>query len=612
MAGGAECFGASTRCTYTRVQFVANEAKDYGGAVIVTVSSFAAFNRCNFVANRAATAGAIYVNDGSEITVKNSFFRDNVATQSSGAAIAAQVSSLVIEDTSFIDNAAPGVGAALYLDRPTSVKILHTTFSPLLDGAGTVFLAGRLGGCEMHPCDGGHSCSYAHYSLTCTPCEEYTMSPAPNITNPDNFGGIRCVSCGAGLQPNSNQSGCIPCTGNQFSISGKCEVCIGQTKDHKQCQECPLNQVADPPEQGCRCKDGYYNTTAGEILCYSSAKRVSALQIVDHEPRSTIIKSSDKACKLCPDTCVDCMYAGQSQKYLGRPLVKPGYATAEGNAWFERGTRVVFECPVHKVACLGEALVGASNSRTTVTCADGYDDSPGVLCATCISTHVLDSEGCSKCTAFTAVSAVIAGFFGIAFIAIILITVRTLRQADAGTKIRALAELTPELISDFKVFIGLYQILCSMGQSMQITYPASVETFLSSVRSIANFDAFALPGMACRIGGSVISRFWVAIIVPPLIALTMLALYLTQTRNSQKHISDVILSGVSHALWEQAQSQHSEAHFHEYSHEDGGWQKIEKSDLSHEQAAAKIQATFRGFQHRKREGGSNMAVMQYV
>lgn len=136
----------------------ANEAPKTGGSIFVEGADISV-DSCAFIANVAPIGAAIFLGENSGATVTNSFFQDNVATQVGGADIAALLSTISIEGSEFVGGTGPGVGAALHIDRPFSVKILHSTFSPLMDGADTVFLAGRLGGCNEHPCNPGQACS---------------------------------------------------------------------------------------------------------------------------------------------------------------------------------------------------------------------------------------------------------------------------------------------------------------------------------------------------------------------------------------------------------------------------------------------------------------------
>ena len=94
------------------------------------------------------------------------------------------------------DNTAQGRGNALHIVNPNFVKITTSNFSPF-DGASTVYLAGgAAAGCSENPCDPGSSCSYAAYSLICTPCPANTYSPD----------GLVCGLCAAGTGPNAAQT----------------------------------------------------------------------------------------------------------------------------------------------------------------------------------------------------------------------------------------------------------------------------------------------------------------------------------------------------------------------------------------------------------------------
>ena len=62
-----------------------------------------------------------------------------------------------------------------------------------------------------------------------------------------------------------------------------------------------------------------------------------------------------------------------------------------------------------------------------------------------------------------------------------------------GRYVRALGRMLPELISDLKVFVGLYQVLTGMSTTLLIQYPILVEEFFAWVRSFVNFDFFSIP-----------------------------------------------------------------------------------------------------------------------
>ena len=262
--GAARGIGANVFMTWTRVRFERNAAGANGGAVSVTDGSSIRAISCAFVANSAQRGGAIFVAEGSFGIITRSIFKGNKATKGGGAGIATSLGTVDIEHSVFTGSTAPkGVkGAALHLDRPPVVKILNTSFTPFKD-ASTVFLAGQLGGCEKHPCNPGHQCSYADYSLTCTRCKKNLVSPGGNTS---------CTSCERGYESNAERTGCVACAGNTYSTAGVCNRCNGRVRDdnetrpHAVCDKCPMNQIADPPELGCRCEKGFFDASPSTEL----------------------------------------------------------------------------------------------------------------------------------------------------------------------------------------------------------------------------------------------------------------------------------------------------------------------------------------------------------
>jgi hypothetical protein len=420
------------------------------------------------------------------LTVFSCYFEGNTAGEVGGA-IGLELATIAITLSSFVANQAAVLGAALHIDQPHKVKILETTFDPFVEGALVVFIGGRLGGCAQHRCDTGHSCSYDEYSLHCAPCPQHQMSVQ----------GLQCESCPAGRGPNRNQSGCVDCGGNAFSAFGVCGMCAGRASlDHTACLECPLNMVADPPELGCRCERGYYDAAvAGPMLCYDRTTPFNSLYPpvaeddrdgwASRQSLAQPIESENDYCQECPPDCVDCLYSG----YAGQPRLNEGYATTDGPGWFERGTRVAFECPIKKSACLGENLTQVGNATTA--CEGGYE---GVLCTTCIQTHSMESSECAECEDWTRLQIIAAVLLVLALVVAVFYIRRKLRNhhnVDEETETAFLLheifnELLPNLVGDFKVFIGLYQVLCSMGATLEITYPPAVESMISAVRSVAN------------------------------------------------------------------------------------------------------------------------------
>jgi hypothetical protein len=281
--GGVWLDGAGQTGSLTRVKFEGNEAaKGGGGGLMIHLGATASVTNCEFVANRAPMGGAMHLTSagtssgnsaGNIVTVKGSVFRDNSATSQFGGDIMVELSTITIEDCAFFGASAPGMGASLHLNSPASVKILNGTFSPFIDigTQQTVYLAGRLAGCNEHPCSPGEQCSYLNYSLTCQPCDETSQSSE----------GLQCTSCGAGTQPNVDRTGCEACVGNTHSEFGMCELCpdsLVVDEDHIGCSDCGVHRtavaVAGQSSKECGCADGFYDAVDTVHVCFRDGECV--------------------------------------------------------------------------------------------------------------------------------------------------------------------------------------------------------------------------------------------------------------------------------------------------------------------------------------------------
>eukprot|EP01051_Picozoa_sp_SAG22_P008819 SAG22_NODE_695_length_7843_cov_2.924587_3_plen_1363_part_00 len=515
--------------------FLDNHNEEYGGAIGLRCDDVAnptnlTVEHSTFIRNQARAGGAIYLSENTIASVHGCTFEGNVAA-TRGGAIAVLLGTTTIILTDFISNQAESLGAALHIDQPLSVKILDTDFEPFVDGALVVFIGGRLGGCEEHPCDLGHSCSYAQYSLRCTPCEAMQYSDD----------GLLCHNCEAGKGPMQNQSGCVECSGNTYSELGVCNACPGRANpSHTACFPCPQNMVADPPKDGCRCESGFYDaSTFGPLLCYDRVTPLDSLYTPATESDADAwardhpeAAAEDGFCQECPADCVDCLYPG----YAGRPLLRPGYSANVTSGWFELGIRSVFECPVYKEACRGEKVSQVVSDDTLVPCESGYE---GILCAICNNEYSMKGSQCVECGEYTTVAVVLAMTVLVTIVlAIVGISRWHKTKLAEGTQeqpsgVRTLIEMAPDFVDDIKVFIGVYQVLCSLGFTLEITYPPIVERAFDAIRSIANFDAFALPGVSCVLGSSVISKFWMSTLLPVGIGLVFGTSFFLQVRRSR-------------------------------------------------------------------------------
>jgi len=102
------------------------------------------------------------------------------------------------------------------------------------------------------------------------------------------------------------------------------------------------------------------------------------------------------------------------------------------------------------------------------------------------------------------------------------------RRPQIGRKVRGFVVLLKEMFNDVKVFLTLYQVMSSMGQTMEISYPPIIAAFIDFVRQFASLDLFALPGPGCLdLSSRYIFKFWCRIFSTvshlSLISLTFLA-----------------------------------------------------------------------------------------
>jgi hypothetical protein len=294
-----------------RTRFIENgvdaSTGSFGGAIAVTHRFIPTrVDSSDFVGNFAPKGGAIYVASSCGLEVFRSSFDSNRATIYSGGAIFADMDSdITIIDSPFTLNVGMSSGGMLYLNGPASVKVRHCEFSPFEAGAGTVYLAGQVGGCEKHACDPGFSCDYEKYSLVCTPCMEPTVS----------VGGKYCTPCPAGTGPMQDKTGCIDCPPGQASVFGVCAPCLGDTVPNEAGSACVACLMGTEPSRTpgqaateCnRCQAGHYNSSYGVVLCPGQ-----------NDPGQT----QRGVCQPCGE-CLDCRDTEEGDHVV---LVKSGFA----------------------------------------------------------------------------------------------------------------------------------------------------------------------------------------------------------------------------------------------------------------------------------------------
>eukprot|EP01043_Picozoa_sp_COSAG02_P044631 COSAG02_NODE_4005_length_5922_cov_40.612227_2_plen_733_part_00 len=368
--------------------------------------------------------------------------------------------------------------------------------------------------------------------------------------------------CPAGLRRSGTERICSRCPYPQFANGAVCE-------------DCPVNREPNNVGDGCRCDKGYYDKTDGLILCFGTEG------YREDEVRSDVAdQTSDALCEPCP-ACVDCRYPG----YEGAPILKVGWAAVAGPGWFESSAkdsdRFVFQCPIKQEACLAEQppqfalnlsteanAVSGDNSSSNATCEIGYE---GMLCAQCSKgTHTRSMRECKECKVVTQESAMISAISSV----VLLLTLLNVRYYVAnhtpGIIMQALGRMLPDLVSDLKVFVGLYQVLTGMSVTLLIQYPVAVEEFFAWVRSLVNFDFFSIPALGCIIGTGAYVKFWSAMSLPLIIAFIVYCIYHRHMYKAHHDgFDDLVVDAVAKKQW--AEAKRNAQRYHKWNKHSKRW-----------------------------------------
>lgn len=370
--GGAMDFKGGV-VNVTHSQYIQNVAKNIGGAIAVGVQGVVNLAWVAFSGNKATKGGAIFLGDDSSAFINTCTFSANRA-EDKGGAISSIKGGLKVATSHFIDNVATTAGSALHVIYPPVIRVSDTSFLPFYTGFATIFLGGRLGGCDAHPCPPGFSCAYVNYSLWCTPC------PVPwTSTN-----GLQCNPCTAGHGPLSDATGCKPCIGNNFSAFGVCHPCSGTAShDRTGCEPCPHGQVPAPDLSGCQCEWGRYNASQLGIITCEDQDFQSDLfdRDVQYSVARDQVSHMRLQCIECP-MCLNCL--------VSPVTVQPGFMLAPGVNTSSSANKTFMRCrpetahtdglgsdgtgfDAFEGQCLGGNLGHAA-------CRIGYT---GILCAEC-------------------------------------------------------------------------------------------------------------------------------------------------------------------------------------------------------------------------------------
>lgn len=233
-----------------------------------------------------------------------------------------------------------------------------------------------ISNCESDACLSGY---YKDHTGTCQICPIDRPVSAPNSYNL-----ISCSNCGEGKEPNSSNSGCIPCASNYYKNADQstCQPCPsyvpysygGGNFDSCYTTDCGKGKYYDEFNEICRlCPKGWYSDTDDAIECTICPGG----QTTTGEGRSNCILCDANTFRdtsvIESGECLSCL------DYYG-----PGHESVEGSSNCE-----LVQCYA------GEELIDGVCS----ICDDGKYSSDGLTCQTCAPGEqpTINKDGCELC-----------------------------------------------------------------------------------------------------------------------------------------------------------------------------------------------------------------------
>lgn len=153
------------------------------------------------------------------------------------------------------------------------------------------------------------------------------------------------------------------------------------------------------------------------------------------------------------------------------------------------------------------------------TCTEGYADQ---ICATCAAGYASSKEGCSSC-----------GETGLTLVLSIVVLAGTIvgglfyrkwlksrpepedgHQGCCSNYLTLTIKVVPKLLSDIRVFIGVYQTLTNMGSTLSIKFPPSVELMIAAMTEWVNIDFLSFSAISCIAGINYYGKLWASVIIP--------------------------------------------------------------------------------------------------
>ena len=262
------------------------------------------------------------------------------------------------------------------------------------------------------------------------------------------------------------------------------------------CQNCPANQVPNAVGDGCLCKDGHYDASAGLLACYGVVGE--DFDELDLARQDTVV--SDTKCQPCDDTCFICA--------SGSVTLNEGIALSESSkaqlvsASSLSAPAAAFKCPL-------EGCLGSGNSSSLSNCQEGFT---GALCSVCADSFIRSSLSCTACSDTTGKSVAVVAVCVLAT----LVAIATSALLDKQPEVHS--EANPENaqsggMAGMKVLIGLLQVVTELPSTLNLQYPDQFASLLQATK-ILMLDIFDMFSIDCVAPLSLHAKFIVVMLLP--------------------------------------------------------------------------------------------------
>jgi hypothetical protein len=323
-----------------------------------------------------------------------------------------------------------------------------------------------------------------------------------------------CHTCTPGKTPREDLTGCDNCENGFFSVDGR------------ECLACPEGQASNYARDGCTCANNYYNTTQGQIQCYTAGGQFEPLP------------APQGVCAICGDAlpCVECSYNSDTDR-VSYVKMRRGFGLSmtklDQGRPFEQivGQRAVYPCPmdasdpnrVDRVCgCDAELYVTETGGQPNSGCADaaspcleGYQ---GPLCTFCEegwSRPGLKGE-CEKCSA-------VLGTLWVVFAAVLAVSFVTgllYKMSSTGSaNVKLIVTITLG-----KIFVSLIQILSQLEFTLQMEWPKEFKWFIEYLK-LFSFDFLAFMDIGCMTTYSYFGKFFFAFMMMPTLLASVFVVY---------------------------------------------------------------------------------------